>query len=557
MSANAATSDFGDYAPAAHTDEDDLGVGSPHATTSSSSSSSRTSFSVENSPTTGRISGDETLPATASGLCRHFCSLHSSVMCVHVVSVFAAIHINHLLKTLVSPDDDNHGNVVAVTVALFFLAYAATNALARRCMRSPRSGWTVGLVGGHIMGFSTKQIYVATVRAAIRSVSTVSVGVVWLSIPPLALYVLALRRARECVTYARGCASSNETTVQFARGNSQSRRHWRRRKAVISDALEDAYAVALGFALFAAIFGTATYVKPHSLNGVFEVEKQCYRYSHGAGEESSSNSTSADTEDQSLSTTPATATCVLVMILVCPAVAFLLRQKGRRLMIKYLATSQSRGQRKGRQLACAEWLQMLSTALAFAMGLMLNKLISSFLESAAERDETTNADMLALIASAAVAVWWVSTLSQTSSSITQTLRERAMAGSATGGTAAESACTQWRIRMLVPTLTRMWIIYVALSFESFFDCMQYQIVHTFHWSKTVAQITFFSVGMCALVVVTLCCGGIFADRHEEEMAEAEEMAEEYRRRRDTTSGSVSSEWHDGLLAAVDSASDGV
>ena len=110
MSANAATSDFGDYAPAAHTDEDDLGVGSPHATTSSSSSSSsRTSFSVENSPTTGRISGDETLPATASGLCRHFCSLHSSVMCVHVVSVFAAIHINHLLKTLVSPDDDNHG----------------------------------------------------------------------------------------------------------------------------------------------------------------------------------------------------------------------------------------------------------------------------------------------------------------------------------------------------------------------------------------------------------------------------------------------------------------
>ena len=59
MSANAATSDFGDYAPAAHTDEDDLGVGSPHVTTSSSSSSSsRTSFSIENSPTTGRISGD-------------------------------------------------------------------------------------------------------------------------------------------------------------------------------------------------------------------------------------------------------------------------------------------------------------------------------------------------------------------------------------------------------------------------------------------------------------------------------------------------------------------
>ena len=260
-------------------------------------------------------------------------------MCFNAVTVFAAIHVNVLLKAAVSRDDD-HSGVILTTVGLFFIVYFATISLLIRCTGRPRILYTIGHLGGHIMGFSTKQIYIAAVRSATRQINGLSLGGVYLSILLLAAYVLVFHRIFGCVSDAR----------KRCLGGSGHFHHlmYYRRRAVTVEAIEDAFAVALGYALFAAYAGTATFMYPVSLQSLFEAEAPCYRsyeessdspadhagHNHNSSSGSEASGHQEDHSSQMGITYNLRELWFFTMMAVFPVVAYLLRQKGKQTMIR-------------------------------------------------------------------------------------------------------------------------------------------------------------------------------------------------------------------------------
>ena len=437
--------------------------------------------------------------------------------------------MNRVLKVIVSPQDDNHNTVIGTTILLFFMVYVATIFLVQRCGNRPSVVHTVGLLGGHIMGFSTKQIYIAAVRAAIRNINAVSLSVVYLSIPPLAAYVFVFHWIIECVRTNRFPAKNALFQGLM----------WRRRRAVIIDAIEDAFAIALGYSVFAACFGTATFAHPIAQRSLFKVEGACYRYSEESsdspdGHSSRNQSFSSDREanrhqeDGSLHSDVVNMTglCLVIMMVVFPVASYSLRQKGKEVMNQYLATSRSK--RKGRQKSCALWLLLLSASLPFALGFALNHIMSFWLEAAAEDESTTDVMMLSLIALLAVVAWLISTATQTVSSVKKTLRERKEANKEDSQRIERSRCTRWRIYMFVPVITRMWIIHVAFSFEAFFDCLQFETEHHAHWPRAYTEAVFYIVALCSLIGVSMFCGSDFVARQERGLKEEIEEEDRYR-----------------------------
>ena len=94
-----------------------------------------------------------------------------------------------------------------------------------------------------------------------------------------------------------------------------------------------------------------------------------------------------------------------------------------------------------------------------------------------------------------------------------------------GGKKASAA---YRRYMLVPAFTRMWIVHVALSFESFFDCLESQAVHRSHWSRGATEIVFSVVALSSLLGASMCCSKAFVAQKERELEE--ELEEQHRHR---------------------------
>ncbi len=524
------------------------------------------------SPAEYRSSSGRMLPDSCNRLFVFYLRRHAAVMTINCVSVFMALHANRLLKNVVSPGDDQHGSVIGTCFTLICITFACLCRLAWQFRRRPRLVWVVGLVSGHIMGFSSKQIYVALVRTAVKThIDSLSVSVVWISLPVLGFYIFVLRRAMlygwkrsadrweqrgqrrccccDCNPQAR--AANNEAPRSSTGSMLQRAADRRRVSVVVREALDDSFAVAMGYAVFACCYASATYIHPATLQGVFEEESECYRE---ATEESVGNHTGTHNlpgpaeRETDLRDLHNFSICFAVCFVLFPLVHYWLRHRGHQKLVKFYGTQMNA--RKQMWMAQAGWLHMTGTAVAFALGFSVNKLMSFPLEGAAEDEHTTNANMLLWIALNAAGAWVVSTSSQTMSAVKHTLRVRREA--ARGEAITGNACQRWRVLMLVPTATTMWIMYTALSFEAFFDCAQYETVQYFEWPKTVAKTTALLVALCSETLVTLCCGHALTEVKEDELYEEVEMEQRFRYRQ-STGLAPAREALDDLLLGIDSA----
>jgi len=493
----------------------------------------RESFSIEQDDRGDELDADQELGPQLLGRCglyRHFCCRNMSLLLLNVVSVFAAIHINRLLKTLVSPNDDSHGHVVVVSIVLFLLAKMITSRLAVQWRESVRVVWIIGLVGGHMMGFSTKQFYVALVRAAVHGAeATVSVGVVWGSIPVLASFVMlgrlllekqvscydsktrSLGRCFNASSGARGTRTS--TTVMYAK---------RRHRAVMREAQDDAFAVVLGFGIFAAFYSTVKYAHPHVVQSVFEEQEACFAPSEA-------NHTSSGIPPTTAFFTPFR--CVFfLMLFIFPVFSYLLRRRGHQRLVMYYTTP--RDQRKALWKAQAGWLNMLGTALGFAEGFSLYEVCTrgfvSLREGVLAKYITNEAIFGPMTLNVAI-VTLLYTWSATRSKVTVTLRERREQGSRRDGTPIQRGwCVKYHLEMMTPSSIILSTVFLGLMFEAYFDCIQVVIIRYMNWGKAEAQAMFVSISVMSLLLVSWCIGRTFSDTQEKELEEEMDVERAHR-----------------------------
>ena len=494
----------------------------------------RESFSIEQDDRGDELDADQELGPQLLGCCglyRYFCCRNMSLLLLNVVSVFAAIHINGLLKTLVSPNDDSHGHVVVVSIVLFLKTKMITSWLAVRYRESVRVVWIIGLVGGHVMGFSTKQFYVALVRAAVHGAeATVSVGVVWGSIPALASFVMLGRlllekqvpcydsKARSlgrCFNAPSG-ARGTSTTIMYAK---------RRHRAVMREAQDDAFAIVLGFGIFAAFYSTVKYAHPHVVQSVFEEEEACFAPSEANHTSSGIPGGLHGGDDQGIFI------CVFyLMLFIFPVFSYLLRRRGHQRLVMYYTTP--RDQRKALWKAQAGWLNMLGTALGFAEGFSFYEVCSGPFISLREgvlakyaTDDVIFGPMTIVV----VLVTFIQTWSATRSKVKVTLRERREQGSRRDGTPIQHGwCVKYQAEMMLPSSTIMSTVFLGLMFEAYFDCAQVEIIRYMNWGKAEAQAMFVSISMVSLLLVSWCIGRTFSDTQEKELEEEMDVERAHR-----------------------------
>ena len=500
----------------------------------SPTSTPRESFSIEQDDRGDELDADQELGPQILGRCglyRHFCCRNMSLLLLNVVSVFAAIHINRLLKTLVSPNDDSHGNVVVVSIVLFIIVVSITSRLAVQWRESVRVVWIIGLVGGHVMGFSTKQFYVALVRATVHE-ATVSVGVVWGSIPVLASFVMLGRLFLEkqvscydsktrslgrCFNISSG-ARRTSTTVMYAK---------RRHRAVMREAQDDAFAVVLGFGIFAAFFSTVKYAHPHVVQSVFEEQEACFAPSE-------KNHTSSDIPPTITTFTPFYVTpffyVFLLMQFIFPVFSYLLRRRGHQRLVMYYTTP--RDQRKALWKAQAGWLNMLGTALGFAEGFSLYEVTTRGLVSLREgvfAKYFTNGDIFGPMTKIVAIYTFVYTWLATQSNVKVTLRERREQGSRRDGTPIQRGwCAKYQFEMMTPSKEILSTVFLGLMFEAYFDCTQVVIIGYMNWGKAEAQAMFVSISVMSLLLVSWCIGRTFSDTQEKELEEEMDVERAHR-----------------------------
>jgi len=466
-------------------------------------------------------------PATSfTTLCQKYLRLYSVLLTVQAVTCFAAIHFNRDLKHLISPSDDHHSNVAGASFLLFLLAYGITQHLVRRCRTSISWVWILGSVMGHIMGFAFKQVYVALVRQSVNSKQVVALTSVWISIPLLLLISFVTRwmlthcadryqKRRASIRVKRcNCCGSKPLVTPRSRASNELLSQ-RRLTVVVREAVDDAFAVALGFSIYAACYGTATLQKPYVLSGIFKVEEGCFNVNLASN-------TTTNTEEQETSTEETGFLFVyLIMLIILPICFYHCQNTASTKKITHCNNATC-------QKVSASLLRVLGISMSYALGFATYHVLSGPLELAGESGNLSNNEMLVLVGIFCCLAMGISVATHAASEAERTIRERRGATAVLAGLELPTSsvcvrcCGLWRVKMWIPAITLMFIVFVGLSFESFFQCVQHQLVELLQLQssgKNSIELVFTLLSVLGILGVASCCGQTFSDHHEQELIE--------------------------------------
>jgi len=238
--------------------------------------------------------------------------------------------------------------------------------------------------------------------------------------------------------------------------------------------------------------------------------------------------------------------CFLLQIFIFPPLVYYLKKWSKdRLHLHYTSRRRGSSERRGDDdLAAAScgsrqqcwvvqagWLNIAGTSLAWCLGYSMTHILTKFLEVEAENPKTTPSLMLCSILLFASIGWLVSISTQSCSDTWHAHHDcEAEKEEEEEACRASKRCSRrYRVQMLVPVMTLMWIVFVSLAFESFFACAQKQLVYQMKWDMNIAHLTFVALGVAALFVTSKCCGKMYGTHCEEELLETWENDREYRR----------------------------
>jgi heme/copper-type cytochrome/quinol oxidase subunit 2 len=488
-----------------------LNVSSALETKTESGEVERQSLFVESpdEETTSNLTHEQ-LPTMFYDLLKHYFVFYASIMSINIVSILAAIYLNRTLKTLVSPSGQDHTNVIGASAVLYLVAYCSTVLGARRC-RTNKAVWVLGTVAGHIMGFSTKQLYVALVRENIDDEEQISLGDVCLNLLVFVVFIFLLeyitKRCYERARRARRAQEGGRTSNKLLA--------LRRQLNVVKEATDDAYSIVLGFGMYAACYGTATYNSTtRQLGDLFTEEEACFHE-----KEESSNITLLSPSPRSI---PSSSTdqyeysfliCFLIMLLLLPLFTYYLKKYSKlKLQQHYAATTNRASNGNTYNSRCASFTKHMGVSFAFALGFSLNHILSGPLVYFASDDHITPGLMLLLIWLFALVSFLVATCMQSCAETNQTLSEQHKV--------SVGKCGKYMVAVIIPVFSIMWVVYVGLAFESFFECAQEQLIHTMKWKKNIAQSVFLCTSLGLLLVAYKCCGSKFIQHCEHELLES-------------------------------------
>jgi hypothetical protein len=522
--------DFDSYSPTSRPLEDPVGT---------RSNRSVGSFSIEQPSEESK----EQPPSSFKEIFFWYVKLHSNLLLVNVVSIFAAIHFVHDLKSIVSPRDENHQSVAGAAFTLFFCSVGITNYLARRCRTTINIVWILGVVMGHVMGFALKQVYVSLVREYAPAKTSAGIGI-WVSLPLLVILSFVVRL---CLTYCSEryqkrrasirvkkcwCCCGNKLKSPRSRASSELLSQ-RRLKMVVREASDDAYSVSIGFCIYSACYITAnTSKRADSFKGIFKPEEACFA-------ESSSNTTNKNEHESKNET--AFLFVYLLMLIIFPIISDYLRKLYKLCQSKIYSSSfsNSRSSNNGRDLwyivLCRKvlynFINVLASSLNVSLGFGTYHIMSGAFEISVEHNEASANAILLLVGVFCFIAAIVSILTHSCCETRRTIQERTevtvvLAGLDLPQTSSFKKIVERFREILIPSFTLMWIIFLGLSFDAFFQCFEYQlrseVFRELHLGEvTVALIfTLFSIG--SIVLIATYCGQTFANYHEEELLESVE-----------------------------------
>lgn len=416
--------------------------------------------------------------------CRSF-STAFQLSTVNVCCIFAALHLNGLLKRLLdlivgeTDDEDalSNGTILGGFVGLFYAGYYLTTVLTFQLRKSPNVVWVFALLGGHVMGLALKQVYVSVILLLTHGTSTTSLVTAFLVSVPI---LVGFSCAHLVLVYAFHIAVAQvrivcgRRAVAVADGATASKR-WR---AAYAEAVNDAYSISLGYILFAGLWGISYLLvdaersQPVDDGGglfykiVHTEEMPCYV----PGNQSIATwNRSHGTIDQASNIFVLLFSSVLLFLF--PCAAFHLQQRGSRLF-EHLArqheTYVHHVARQGRPPAqwyakhmCAVQIKSMGNALQFCLGWSLYHILSSVMKRErlvhGERGTDGNSNILLQIFLYTAGFWFCALQLETLKCQSRHQHQR---------------CIKYFTKKILPAWAVMWATYIALNFEAFFECAE-------------------------------------------------------------------------------------
>ena len=403
--------------------------------------------------------------------CRSF-STAFQLSTVNVCCIFAALHLNGLLKRLLdfSKETDDEWLILGGFVGLFYAGYYLTTVLTFQLRKSPNVVWVFALLGGHVMGLALKQVYVSVILLLTHGTSTTSLVTAFLVSVPI---LVGFSCAHLVLVYAFHFAVvqvrivCGRRAVAVADGAAASKR-WR---AAYAEAVNDAYSISLGYILFASLWGISYLLvdaersQPVDDGGglfykiVDTEEVPCYV----PGNQSIATwNRSHGTIDQASNIFVLLFSSVLLFLF--PCAAFHLQQRGSRLFEHLHVARQGPAALRYAKHMCATQMKTMGKALQFCLGWSLYHILSSVIKrERLEHVESTDSSILLQIFLYTVGFWLCALLLETLKCRPRHQHQRCV---------NSQRCVKYFTKQVLPAWAVMWATYIALNFEAFFECAE-------------------------------------------------------------------------------------